>query len=63
MDITGEKTIVEYISGIEKRSIVLQEGASLKALFIVQDADLTIDVVTQGERSKATVSCVFLSKK
>lgn len=44
--VEGKKTIVEYIAGQNvQKTVTLQEDAALQMLFIVQESELTLDIV------------------
>ncbi len=61
--ITNAEKIVEHIWWTRAKRFVIAENASLDALFIVRESEITIDIVCEGKNSKAAVTCIFLSKE
>ncbi|MBP6910445.1 SufD family Fe-S cluster assembly protein [Patescibacteria group bacterium] len=62
ISIEGEKTLMEQVSGKVEKSFTLGKNATLRALFIVREAELTLHIEAAGVHSKAVITCIFLSK-
>lgn len=61
--IEGEKVIVEWLhDSILHKTFEVEEGANLKALFVIDSAELVIDCITKGVASSIEITCLILSK-
>lgn len=62
-NITEKQVIIERISGKEfHHTFFVEENSELQALFIIDNATCGIDVQCVGANSKASVTCLFMSK-
>lgn len=61
--ITEEQSIVEYITDQQsEKEFILEEWATLSALFIVRWSEQNLHVIARGKGAKAHITCLFLSK-
>ncbi len=62
--IESSQQIVEYIHGqTVQRTLNVQEKSELKALFVIDNAEVVLDIHAKGQEAKAEVICLILSKE